>query len=245
MRLLPGESRNAACSLVCDGKPVSDTTVLPWVGHIKGLDAPPAVYRSQADGKLWITLVNSADYALEFDKEETLFEMRQLSEDEFLTSNSVADKPEVLSSLSEEDRVLLSYFSTPEVNGRDEGDHASFTGEGGTYFGSNVFTAGMLEGCHSTVPRSTPRVRCSEPEVLPPLYHATFKQWLDNQNEPKFTIMSLHASVWDRDDVLPSVIFYSGMGGMSAGNLVKREGKYVITASPACCSLPKATRSAC
>ena len=156
LRLLPGKSRNAACNLLCDGKPVSDTTALPWVGHVKGLDAPPAVYCSQADGKLWITLANSADYALEFDKEETLFEMRQLSDGEFLTSNSAADNPEVLSSLSKEGRVLLSYFSTPDVNGRGEGDHASFTGEGGTYFGSNVFTAGMLEEWHSTVPRSAP-----------------------------------------------------------------------------------------
>ena len=42
--------------------------------------------------------------------------------------------------------------------------------------------------------------------------------------------MSLHESVWDRDDVLPSVVFYSGMGGLGKGSVVRRNGKYVICA---------------
>ena len=54
-------------------------------------------------------------------------------------------------------------------------------------------------------------VSTAEPQALPPLWDATFEQWLSNINRPTHTIMSFHESVWDRDDVLPSVVFYSGM----------------------------------
>ena len=73
-------------------------------------------------------------------------------------------------------------------------------------------------------------VSTAEPQALPPLWDATFEQWLSNINKPTHTIMSFHESVWDRDDVLPSVVFYSGMGGLSKGSVVRRHGKYVICA---------------
>ena len=73
-------------------------------------------------------------------------------------------------------------------------------------------------------------ITTAEPQALPPLWDATFEQWLSNINKPTHTIMSFHESVWDRDDVLPSVVFYSGMGGLSKGSVVRRHGKYVICA---------------
>ena len=74
------------------------------------------------------------------------------------------------------------------------------------------------------------RARVHEPSALPPLHDATFEQWLENVNRPTHTIMNLHPSVWDRDDVLPSLVFYAGPGGVSKGSVTIRDGKYVITA---------------
>ena len=46
----------------------------------------------------------------------------------------------------------------------------------------------------------------------------------------ELTIMSFDPSVWDRDDVLPSVTLCGGMGGVKKGSICKRDGKYIICA---------------
>ena len=73
------------------------------------------------------------------------------------------------------------------------------------------------------------RAFVKEPAALPMLWDATFEQWRDNHTEPTHTIMSLHPSVWDREDVLPVGILYGGMGGVS-GIPCSHDGKYSITA---------------
>ena len=74
-------------------------------------------------------------------------------------------------------------------------------------------------------------MRVSEPKALPALYNATFEQWYENvTKEPKYTIMSFDPKIWERDDVLASMVLYGGMGGVTKGSLIKRDGKFVITA---------------
>ena len=51
-------------------------------------------------------------------------------------------------------------------------------------------------------------MRSSEPDVPSELHNTTFEQWLDNAKSPKYTITRLDGSVWARDDVLPSMVFY-------------------------------------
>ena len=73
-------------------------------------------------------------------------------------------------------------------------------------------------------------VRSSEPDVLPELLDAAFEQWPDNAKSPKCTTTRLDGSVWARGDVLPSVVFCGGVGGVSAEANVRRDGKCEITA---------------
>ena len=90
-------------------------------------------------------------------------------------------------------------------------------------------------------PDPQPVVRCSararrrrEPRK------PTFEQWRDNHTEPTHTIMSLHPSAWDREDVLPVGILYGGIGGVSKGIPCSHDGKYIITAA-----VIESTESAC
>ena len=84
------------------------------------------------------------------------------------------------------------------------------------------------------------RAFVKEPAALPVLWEATFEQWRDNHTEPTHTIMSLHPSAWDREDVLPVGILYGGIGGVSKGIPCSHDGKYIITAA-----VIESTESAC
>ena len=53
---------------------------------------------------------------------------------------------------------------------------------------------------------------------------------LANVANPTHTIMSFDPSVWDRDDVLPSVTLCGGMGGVKKGSICKRDSKHIICA---------------
>ena len=73
-------------------------------------------------------------------------------------------------------------------------------------------------------------VYVGEPKALPPLHKATFEQWYQNVQNPKFTIMSFDPSIFDREDVMISVTLYAGMGGVGKGSIIQKDGKYCICA---------------
>ena len=60
---------------------------------------------------------------------------------------------------------------------------------------------------------------------------------MKNYREPRFTFGRISEEVWNRKDVVPSVVFYAGIGGLSKGAIVKKEGLSVI-----CALLSKVTR---
>ena len=49
----------------------------------------------------------------------------------------------------------------------------------------------------------------------------------------KFTFGRISEEVWNRKDVVPSVVFYAGMGGLSKGAIVKKGELWVICAGVA------------
>ena len=72
-------------------------------------------------------------------------------------------------------------------------------------------------------PPTLPAEQCARPEKG----GATLDDWLSN----KYTITPWHPSVFDRSDVIPVVILYSGIGGFTkAFNQDKQDGMYLIPA---------------
>jgi hypothetical protein len=46
----------------------------------------------------------------------------------------------------------------------------------------------------------------------------------------KYVIESISPDVWHRPDVVPSVVLYAGIGGVTEGSITRRNGKYIVTA---------------
>ena len=62
---------------------------------------------------------------------------------------------------------------------------------------------------------------------------ATWDDLVENYREPKFTFGRIGEEIWNRKDVVPSVVFCAGMGGLSKGAIVKKGELWVICAGVA------------
>ena len=52
---------------------------------------------------------------------------------------------------------------------------------------------------------------------------ATRDDLMENYREPRFTFGRIREEVWNRKDVVPSVVFYAGIGGLSKGAILPRK----------------------
>ena len=116
----------------------------------------------------------------------------------------------------EEQQVAASFIAMQQA--RVSGDTAQ--AQGGNEAEIRAAIGNSLSVGGTTA--SGARVHSAERKALPPLYDATFEQWLANVENPTHTIMSFDPSVWDRDDVLPSVTLCGGMGGVKKGSICNR-----------------------
>ena len=102
-------------------------------------------------------------------------------------------------------------------NYRDEGGAASAPPGSGAEHSDETMSSGSDRGPEASTVKavqapqnSDVRAFVKEPAALPMLWDATFEQWRDTHTEPTHTIISLHPSVWDREDVLPVGILHGG-----------------------------------
>ena len=236
---MPGETRTVACRAV--GEAVSDVMFVPSGEHdvaVEHITAPAALYQTDGDGFVYISVTNSSDHGLEFDRGDLILRgdivrredchsvhepayLATLSTDEQAVANAIV---QMASSTREGAREPLQGGGV--LGGFGECNH-SHGGKNGTTARPESDSTERVDvgGSASTATREHATI----PAALPTLYNATFEQWLSNIKNPTYTIMSFDPSVWERDDVVPSVILYSGMGGMSTGAITYRDGKYCIT----------------
>ena len=59
---------------------------------------------------------------------------------------------------------------------------------------------------------------------------ATWEDLMANYKSPKFIFGKIDPSVWARPDVMPSVVMYAGIGGLSKGSIVRKGNKWVVCA---------------
>ena len=59
---------------------------------------------------------------------------------------------------------------------------------------------------------------------------ATWDDLMANYKSPKFIFGKIDPSVWARPDVMPSVVMYAGIGGLSKGSIVRKGNKWVVCA---------------
>ena len=230
--ILPGETKELECRLSDEENTLSGCSVVPALSMVNGLVAPDAVYfTSTDDGICWLRVTNEGAAAMEFDSADELFTGQVLTSGDMLSMEELQQKPELMLELSESDRALVAAFDLSESR-RPANEAAGREGTSDASVGGRANSESVLSGSNFAFAAALPRqsVRSAEPDVLPELHNATFEQWLANVQDPKYTITRLDDSVWARDDVLPSVVFCGGMGGVSTGSIVRRDGKYVITA---------------
>ena len=59
---------------------------------------------------------------------------------------------------------------------------------------------------------------------------ATWADLMANYKSPKFIFGKIDPSAWARPDVMPSVVMYTGIGGLSKGSIVRKGNKWVVCA---------------
>ena len=257
MQIGPGQQLAVSCQLAGRGAPAEHTQFVPAQTRVHKLDAQDALYEFDADGRATVILTNNNKFPMEFDKEEVIVDIQWVDPAECKTVHDVQNDGNamaILPLLSSGDKELLARVLELEGECRflRGGDGTGDTAQAG---GATADGPGLDDGgagppgaenkgeCHSsrasdggslghgqTQMRRQQPVFSREPKALPPLHGASFEQWLSNHAEPKWTIMSLDPSVFERSDVLARVTLYAGMGGVDTGAVVQYEGKYVVTA---------------
>ena len=59
---------------------------------------------------------------------------------------------------------------------------------------------------------------------------AAWDDLMSNYKSPKFILGKIDPSVWARPGVMPSVVMYAGIGGLSKGSIVRKGNKWVVCA---------------
>ena len=59
---------------------------------------------------------------------------------------------------------------------------------------------------------------------------ATWDDLMANYKSPMYIFGKIYPSVWARPDVVPSVVMYAGIGGLSKGPIVRKGNKWVLCA---------------
>ena len=205
------------CRLFQNDQPVADRSFVSEDTLIDGVAAVDFIGETDHDGNAWAIFVNNHEHTLELDPGDSLA-MAAMVDTSSIISTAEAMTAHV-SALSSEDRQRYEALQQLEGERRSLWEEGAFA----------AASAGDAAADASTRTRRQP-VYTAEPRALPPLKQATFEQWKANIQNPTHTIVSFDSSVWDRHDVLPSVVFYAGMGGISTGSHVYRDGFHIITA---------------
>ena len=93
------------------------------------LSSPAAMYKSaQADGTALVTVTNDGKFALEYDRCDSLFYVQLIEQADMISMNQAPS--EVLASLSDSDRAMVSAFVELGKSSTHEDERQSEKGEG-------------------------------------------------------------------------------------------------------------------
>ena len=230
------------CKLSAEGGPLGATCFVPGDIAIEGVKAEAHLLETDDCAFVHVAFTNQGVAAIELDRDDLVHYSQQVSGDSILSLNSVGS--DVISELDPETMAAFTVARNLEdevaslkgegvenvVENVDGEEISNIICQGTARRARSVLSAGVSSPPTSRSGNTSQRSYCAEPCALPPLEKATFEQWLENQTSPKYTIMSLDPSVFDRDDVLPAVVLYAGIGGVTTGSVWQHEGKYIVTA---------------
>ena len=246
LELLPGQTRIVEV-LMCDiqggrrGETafVLDDGVVPAIDNIEVGEAQ-AVFESDGDGRCYLPVTNVGPVGMALDEGELVGRVRMLDHTEIVSALVATD--EQLKELSDADKQLCDAVMRQSHACERTRQQQSFTVSElreDTQQDSSTGGATDLNFSESTdVSKSTSglgnRERVSHKHRC--LGHLEYKEvatWDDlmsNLVKPKFIFGKIDASVFERPDVVPSGVFYSGIGGVSRGSIVKRGDMWIIAA---------------
>ena len=167
------------------------------------------------DGLVTVDVTSDAALPMEFDQGDALLSVMVVDVAGLVSAKEAQQRNDIVRELDADGAAKLVSACELEDELRAKGG-----GEGGSCFAARA----------DSVARRRPPVYSAEPKTLPVLHNADFEQLTANMRDPKYTIVSIHPDVWDREDVLPSIVLYSGMGGISTGSIAFKDGMHIITA---------------
>ena len=119
---MPGETRTLCCRLEGpDGRPLSDTSFVPSETLVGDVVAPDALYQTDEDGYVYVSVTSTAGYGMEFDAGDSLLSADVVSAENChglgnhsLVAQLTAREQEVV-------RAFLSYDSESSMSSYPKG----------------------------------------------------------------------------------------------------------------------------